>query len=75
MPLTRAADLVPGRCRPPLAVVQKGTDAEQKHGKRIRFPAEIEEPYSDQNAYHDDGYNFERDVVSGSVQGIACGFS
>ena len=48
-----------GRCRPLLAVVQKGTDAEQKRRKRISFLAEIEEPDSAKNAYHDHGYNFE----------------
>ena len=45
--------------RPPLAVVQKSTDAEQKRRKRVSFLAEIEEPDSDQNAYHGHGYNFE----------------
>jgi hypothetical protein len=43
---------VTGRCRPSLAIVQMGTDAEQKRSKRIGFLAEIEQPDSDQNAYH-----------------------
>jgi hypothetical protein len=60
------ANLVTGRCRPPLAVVQKSTDAEQKRRKRISFLAEIEEPDSDQNAYHGHGYNFEHSVRSGT---------
>ena len=42
--LTRAANLVTGRCRPLQAVVQKGTDAEQQRRKRISFLAEIENP-------------------------------
>jgi hypothetical protein len=45
-----------------LAVVQKSTYAEQKRRKRISFLAEIEEPDSDQNAYHGHGYNFEHGV-------------
>jgi hypothetical protein len=69
----QSANLVTGRCRPPLAVVQKSTDAEQKRRKRISFLAEIEEPDSDQNAYHGHGYNFEHGVRSGAVQRIARG--
>ena len=69
----QSANLGTGRCRPPLAVVQKSTDAEQKRRKRISFLAEIEEPYSDQNAYHGHGYNFEHGVRSGTVQRIARG--
>jgi hypothetical protein len=68
----QSANLVTGRCRPP-AVVQKSTDAEQKRRKRISFLAEIEEPDSDQNAYHGHGYNFEHGVRSGAVQRIARG--
>jgi hypothetical protein len=61
-------DLVPrGRRRPPLAVVQKSTYAEQKRCKRISFRAEIEEPDSDQNAYHGHGYYFEHGVGSGAI--------
>jgi hypothetical protein len=56
-----------------LAVVQNSTDAEQKRGKPIGFLAEIEEPDSAENAYHDDGYNFEHGVGSGAVQRIARG--
>jgi len=67
--LTRAANLVTGRCRPLQAVVQKGTDAEQKRRKRISFLAEIEEPDSDQNAYHDHGDDFEHGVRSGRFSG------
>ena len=68
----QSANLVTGRCRPP-AVVQKSTDAEQKRRKRISFLAEIEEPDSDQNAYHGHGYNFEHGVRSGAVQRTARG--
>jgi hypothetical protein len=60
-------NLVTGGCRPPLAVVQKGTDADQKRRQRVSFLAEIEEPDSDQNAYHGHGYNFEHGVESGAV--------
>ena len=45
-------------------VVQKSTDAEQKPCKRISFLADIEEPNSAENAYRDDGYNFEHSVGS-----------
>jgi hypothetical protein len=58
---------VTGRCRPPLAVVQKSTDAEQKRRKRISFLAEIEEPDSDQNAYSGHGYDFEHWKRRGSA--------
>jgi hypothetical protein len=40
-----------------LAVIEESTDAEQNCRKRKSFPAEIEEPDSDQDAYHDHGYN------------------
>jgi hypothetical protein len=59
-------------CRPLLAVVQKSSDAEQQPCKRISFLAEIEEPDSAENAYRDDGYNFEHGV-GGAVQPIARG--
>jgi hypothetical protein len=49
-----------------LAVVEKNTDAEQKGRKRISCLADVEEPDSDQNAYHDHGYDFEHGVGSGS---------
>jgi hypothetical protein len=48
--------------RPLLAVVQKSTDAEQERRECIGIPAEIEEPDSAENAYYDDGYNFEDGV-------------
>jgi hypothetical protein len=54
-------------CRPPLAVVQKRTYAEQKRRKRISFLAEIEEPDSYQNAYHGHCYYFEHGVGSGAI--------
>ena len=54
-------------CRPPLAVVQKSTYAEQKRRKRIGFLANIEEPDSDQNDYHGHGYYFEHGVRSSAV--------
>jgi hypothetical protein len=57
---------VTGRCRPPFAVIQKSSDAEQERRKRISFLAEIEESDSEQNAYHDDGYNFEHGIGSGA---------
>jgi hypothetical protein len=58
-----------GERRPLLAVVQKSTDAEQKRGKHIGFLAEIEEPDSAENAYHDHGYNFEHGVRSARFSG------
>jgi len=58
-----------GRCRPLLAGVHKSTDAEQKGRKRISFLADIEEPDSDQNAYHDHGDDFEHGVRSGRFSG------
>src|SRR5262245_65938875 len=64
-----------GRCRPLQAIIQKGTDAEQKGRKPISFLADIEEPDSDQNAYHDHGDDFEHGVRRGTVQRIARGAS
>jgi len=61
---------VTGRCRLSLAVVQKGTDAEQECRQRVSLPAEIEEPDSDQNAYCGHGYNFEHGVRSGSADRV-----
>ena len=63
------ANSTTGCCRPPLAIVQKGADAEQKRRKRISFLAEIEEPDSDQNAYYDHGDDFEHGVRSGRFSG------
>jgi hypothetical protein len=55
--------------RPLLAVVEKSADAEQKRGNRISFPTEIEKPYATENAYHDDGYNFEHGVGTSAFSG------
>jgi hypothetical protein len=41
----------------------------KKRGKRIGFLAEIEEPDSGENAYHDHGYNFEHGVRSARFSG------
>jgi hypothetical protein len=49
-----------------LAVIEESTDAKQNGRKRISFLAEIEEPDSDQDAYHDHGYDFEHGVESGN---------
>jgi len=50
-----------------LAGIHTSTDAEQKSRKRISFLADIEEPDSDQNTYHNHGDDFEHGVRSGTV--------
>jgi hypothetical protein len=41
------------------AVIQEGTDTEQKRCKCVSFLAEIEKPDAGQNAYEDHSHNFE----------------
>jgi hypothetical protein len=57
----------------PLRAVGRSLNAQQERRERISFLAKVKEAEPAENAYHEDGYNFEHGVGSGAVQRIMRG--